>query len=48
MTSSRGDVDKVLGEVVNRVAITQQLDNIKEQLVQLKSRGEHIRADQSC
>ena len=39
MTSSRGDVDKVLGEVVNRVAITQQLDNIKEQLVQLKSKG---------
>ena len=39
MTSSLGDVDKVLGEVVDRVAITQQLDNIKEQLVQLKSKG---------
>merc|ERR1712123_266279 len=39
VTSSLGDVDKVLGEVVDRVAITQQLDNIKEQLVQLKSKG---------
>merc|ERR1712106_1123460 len=39
VTSSLGDVDKVLGDVVDRVAITQQLDNIKEQLVQLKSKG---------
>ena len=39
VTSSLGEVDRVLGEVVDRVAITQQLDNIKEQLVQLKSKG---------
>jgi len=39
VTSSLGDVDRMLGEVVDRVAITQQLDNIKEQLVQLKSKG---------
>ena len=39
VTSSLGDVDRLLGDVVDRVAITQQLDNIKEQLVQLKSKG---------
>jgi len=39
VTSSLGEVDRGLGEVVDRVAITQQLDNIKEQLVQLKSKG---------
>ena len=39
VTSSLGEVDRMLGEVVDRVAITQQLDNIKEQLVQLKSKG---------
>merc|ERR1719431_1177429 len=39
VTSSLSDVDRLLGDVVDRVAITQQLDNIKEQLVQLKSKG---------
>jgi len=39
VTSSLCDVDRLLGDVVDRVAITQQLDNIKEQLVQLKSKG---------
>jgi len=39
VTTSLGDVDRLLGDVVDRVAITQQLDNIKEQLVQLKSKG---------
>lgn len=39
VTASLSDVEKMLGGPVDRVSITQQLDNIKEQLVQLKSKG---------
>jgi len=39
VTASLSDVEKMLGGTVDRVSITQQLDNIKEQLVQLKSKG---------
>ena len=39
VTSSLCEVEKVLSGSDDRVAITQQLDNIKEQLVQFKSKG---------
>ena len=40
MTGSLGELDKLLAAgQVDRVALTQQLDNIKEQLVGLRSKG---------
>ena len=54
MTSSLGELDKLLaGGQVDRVALTQQLDNIKEQLVGLRSKGgeslgEEVRVAKVC
>ena len=54
MTGSLGELDKLLaGGQVDRVALTQQLDNIKEQLVGLRSKGgeglgEEVRVAKVC
>jgi len=54
VTSSLGELDKLLaGGQVDRVALTQQLDNIKEQLVGLRSKGgeslgEEVRVAKVC
>jgi len=54
VTGSLGELDKLLaGGQVDRVALTQQLDNIKEQLVGLRSKGgeslgEEVRVAKVC